>query len=317
MTDEDINDVIIIGGGVAGLTAAIYTARAMLKPIVIGGSRAGGQIVLTTHIENYPGFEEGVKGFELYNKIKKQAERFGARILQINAASFEKNEKEGYFEIGLSDNTVLKAKTAIIATGSNARRLGLESENKYWSRGVSTCATCDGFFFKDKNVAVVGGGDSACEEAIFLSKLASKVTVIHRRDAFRASKIMQQKVFDNPKIDVVWDSTVEDVVGDGQKVIGLKIKNVKTNNITDFKCDAIFLAIGHIPNTKIFDGKLKLDKQGYVKIDKAHMTSIEGVFAAGDVHDNTYRQIATATGSGCRAAIELEKYIECKKAEKF
>ena len=303
-----MENVVILGAGIAGLTAAIYTARANLKPSVVAGKLVGGQLMLTMDVENYPGFEKVIKGPELIRKTKEQAKQFGAGFIDAEAVGFKK-EKD-FFEIKLSNNNTIQAKTVIIATGADARMLGLESEKKYFGRGVTTCATCDGYFFKDREVVVIGGGDSACEESLFLSKLVSKATIIHRRDELRASKIMQKRVFDNPNIDIIWDSVVEEVLGDGNKVTGVRIRNVKTNKTKDLKTDAMFLAIGHIPNTKIFEGKIKLDKQGFIKTDEHTRTSVEGVFAAGDIQDPLYKQAVTAAGTGCKAALEAERYLQ-------
>lgn len=301
-----MENVVILGGGVAGLTAAIYCGRANLAPVVITGPMPGGWIVTTSIVENFPGFPEGIDGIELPARMRKQAEKFGAKIKDVTATKIEK--VDDHFVITYKDEK-LEAKAVIFATGSSARRLGLESETKYWAKGVSTCATCDAYFFQGKDVAVIGGGDSACEEALFVSKFARAVTIIHRRDKFRASKIMQQRVSDNPKISVIWDSVVEEILGNGTKVTGLKLKNLKTNEVTEQKMDGIFLAIGHIPNTKMLEGMLKLDKMGYLKVNNRQMTELPGLFGAGDVADYMYRQAITAAGSGCIAAMEVRKYL--------
>lgn len=298
--------VIILGTGISGCTAAIYTARANLNPLVISGSEDGGQLTLTTEVENYPGFPEGVQGPELVQKCKQQAERFGARFEFDLVTGFEKI-KNGY-ELILSSGKKIQTKTLIISTGASARWLNLESEERYKGRGVTTCATCDGPFFKDKEVVVIGGGDSAMEESLFLTKFATKVTIIHRRDVFKASKIMQERVLKHNKIKVIWNSEVIEIVGDGKKVSGIKLKNLN-GKVTDFGCEGVFLAIGHIPNTKPFEGKLELDDKGYLKVDRYMHTSLNGVFGAGDVQDIRYRQAITAAGSGCQAAIEVEKYL--------
>ncbi len=298
--------IIILGTGIAGLTAAIYTARANLSPLLISGPEDGGQLTLTTEVENFPGFPKGIMGPELIEICKRQAERFGARFLVEIATGFNQ-VKEG-FELTLMSGEKIQTRALIVATGASARWLGIPSEEKYKGRGVSTCATCDGALYKGKEVIVVGGGDSAMEESLFLTKFASKVTVVHRRDSFRASKIMQERFFKNEKCKVMWDSAVEEVVGDGKKVGGVKLKNLKTGKVTDFKCDGIFLAIGHIPNTSIFQGKLELDEKGYLKADRYMKTNIPGVFAAGDVADPRYRQAITAAGMGCQAAMEAEKW---------
>lgn len=302
-----MENIVILGSGNAGLTAAIYAARANLNPVVITGVEEGGQLMLTTEVENFPGFPEGILGPELIERMKKQAIRFGARFIQDNAESFE--IKNNHFDIKLSNETI-KTKTLIVATGASARFLGLESEKKYVGRGVSTCAVCDGYFFAGKEIVVVGGGDSACEESLFLTKFVSKLTIIHRRDKLRASKIMQGRVSKNEKISFLWNHAVEEVLGDGTKVTGVKVKDVKTGKIAEMKLDGVFIAIGHDPNTKIFQGKLELDEKGYLKVDSRMHTSVKGVFGAGDVADHIYRQAITAAGMGCMAAMEAEKYLE-------
>jgi thioredoxin reductase (NADPH) len=301
-----MENVVILGTGIAGCTAAIYTARANLKPIVISGPEDGGQLTLTTDVENFPGFPDGVQGPELVMNAKKQAEKFGAKF-KIDWVNGFKKVKDGY-ELDLNSGKNIKTRTLIVATGASARWLGLESETKYKGRGVTTCATCDGAFFRDKEVIVIGGGDSAMEEATFLTKFCTKVTVIHRRDKLRASKIMQDRFFANKKTDIIWDSAVDEVVGDGKKVTGVKLKNVKDDSITDFSCDGVFLALGHIPNTK-FAKDLEVDDHGYLKADVNMHTNLKGVFAAGDVYDTRYRQAITAAGTGCQAAMEAEKYL--------
>src|SRR3989344_4498316 len=302
-----MHNLIILGTGIAGCTAAIYAARANLNPLVISGPEDGGQLTLTTEVENYPGFPEGIQGPELVQLCKKQAERFGAKFETDLVTEFNKIKK-GY-ELTLSSGKKLQTKSLIIATGASARWLGLDSEKLYKGRGVTTCATCDGFFFKGKEVAVIGGGDSAMEEALFLTKFATKVTIIHRKDSFRASKIMQERVLKHEKIKVIWNSVVKEILGDSKKVTGIKLNNVGTNEVFDFNCDGVFLAIGHIPNTKPFAGKLDLDEKGYLKVDKFMHTNLEGIFGAGDVQDTRYRQAITAAGSGCQAAMEVEKYL--------
>ncbi len=299
--------VLILGTGIAGCTAAIYTARANLHPLVISGPEDGGQLTLTTDVENFPGFPEGVQGPELVERCKKQAERFGARF-KVDIASEFKKIKNG-FELSLMSGEKVQTKTLIVSTGASARWLGIPSEEKYKGRGVTTCATCDGAFYKGKEVVVIGGGDSAMEESQFLTKFATKVVVIHRKDSFKASKIMQDRFFKNTKCKVVWDSEVAEVLGDGKKVTGVKIRNVKTGKISELKTDGVFLAIGHVPNTALFQGKLDLDEKGYIRTDRFMKTSIAGVFAAGDVQDVRYRQAITAAGSGCQAAMEAEKYL--------
>ncbi|HLD04119.1 MAG TPA: thioredoxin-disulfide reductase [Candidatus Nanoarchaeia archaeon] len=302
-----MENVIILGAGIAGYTAAIYTARANLKPVLVGGPEVGGQLTLTTEVENYPGFPSGVQGPELMQMMRKQAEKFGTRFIEGVAKRFDVI-KEGY-EVQIGEQ-VLQAKSVIIATGASARWLDIPSEQKYKGRGVSTCATCDGFFYRGKEVAVIGGGDSACEEGMFLTKFANKVSIVHRRDELRASKIMQDRAKKNPKIAFIWGNVVEEVLGDGQRVTGVKLKNVKTGMITEMKTDGVFLAIGHVPNTKSFEGKLDLDEKGYLKTDRCMHTNLLGVFGAGDVQDFKYKQAVTAAGSGCQAAMEAEKYLE-------
>lgn len=299
--------VVILGTGIAGCTAAIYTARANLNPLMISGPEDGGQLTLTTDVENFPGFPDGVQGPALVEMCKKQAERFGTRF-KVDIASEFKKIKNG-FELSLISGEKIQTKTLIIATGASARWLGIPSEEKYKGRGVSTCATCDASFYRGKEVIVVGGGDSAMEESNFLTKFATKVTVIHRKDLFRASKIMQDRFFKNPKCKVIWDSEVVEILGDGKKVTGVKLRNVKTGKMNEFKTDGVFLAIGHVPNTSIFKGKIDLDEKEYIKADRFMKTNVPGVFAAGDVQDTRYRQAITAAGSGCQAAMEAEKYL--------
>lgn len=301
-----MENVIILGNGISGCTAAIYTARANLNPVVYSGPEAGGQLTLTTEVENFPGFENGIQGPELVETVKKQAQRFGAKFETGICKGVQKIE--GGFELTIGENKI-QTKTLIISTGASARWLGLESEKTYKGRGVTTCATCDGFFYKDKEVIVIGGGDSAMEEATFLTKFCTKVTLIHRRDELRASKIMQKKFFDNDKTDVIWNSEVEEIVGDGTKLTGVKLKDTKTGEIKDFSCDGVFLAIGHTPNSKFLEGFIDLDDHGYLKADEKMHTSVPGVFAAGDVQDTRYRQAITAAGSGCQAAMEAEWHI--------
>ena len=302
--------LVIIGAGIAGLTAAVYAARANLSPLVISGKDEGGQLMLTTVVENYPGFPEGVMGPELIAKCREQAKKFGTRFMDGNLDSFSvKDSKKNIYEI-VVEGEKIETTSAIIASGASARMLGLESEKKYFSRGVHTCATCDGYFYSGKDVVVVGGGDSACEESLFMTKLVKSVTIIHRRSQFNASKIMQERVFGNSKIKVVWNSAVEEIVGDGKKVTGVKLKNVESGKTTEMKTDAVFLAIGHIPNTSAFKGALELDENGYLQADSRMRTKLPGIFAAGDVHDKIYKQAVTAAGMGCQAALEAERYLE-------
>jgi thioredoxin reductase (NADPH) len=307
---SDTWKVIIIGTGPAGYTAALYTARANLKPLVFAGPEPGGQLTLTTLVENYPGFTDGIMGPELMDQMKKQCERFGAEI--IHDAVTRVNFDARPFEIFVGDQKYT-AEAVIISTGASAKWLGLESERQLRGHGVSSCATCDGAFFRNQELIVVGGGDVALEDATFLTKFASKVAIVHRRDSLRASKIMQERTFKNPKISFIWNSVVDEIhdVGKGT-VTGVTLRNVKTNTRTQMRCDGVFVAIGHKPNTEVFKGQIELDEQGYVKTMNRTMTNIEGVFAAGDVVDHYYRQAVTAAGMGCMAAIDVEKYLEAK-----
>lgn len=306
-----IRDVIVIGSGPAGLTAALYAARAGLEPLVIGGYEPGGQLMLTTAVENYPGFPEGIQGPELMQKFRQQAERFGTEVIDADASAVDFSRRP--FRVAVGDDWY-EGRSVIIATGASARWLGLDSETEFRGRGVSSCATCDGFFFRDGKIAVVGGGDSAMEEALYLSKIAKEVFVIHRRDELRASKIMQERALNDPKITFIWDTVVEEVIGN-QTVSGLKLKNVKSGEITEMEADAMFVAIGHIPNTGIFAGHIELDEQGYVKMYDHMRTSVEGVFVAGDAHDARYRQAITAAGDGSRAALEAERWLAAQPEE--
>jgi thioredoxin reductase (NADPH) len=301
-------NVVIIGSGPAGLTAALYAARANLKPLLIEGLEAGGQLMLTTMVENFPGFRDGIMGPELMADMRAQAERFGTEIIQGNVSKIELNRCP--IKIDVSDQIVY-SESLIIATGASARLLGLDSERALLGHGVSTCATCDGFFFRGKPIAVVGGGDSAMEEAIFLTKFASKVTVVHRRDTLRASKIMQEKAFANPKIEFAWNSDVEEILDVSKGVVtAIVLKDTLTGARTELPVEGVFVAIGHTPNTGLFKGQLELDANGYIVTHHGTRTSIPGIFACGDVQDHIYRQAITAAGTGCMAAIDAERYLD-------
>jgi thioredoxin reductase (NADPH) len=305
---DSVHDVIIIGSGPAGLTAALYAGRANLRPLVIEGLEAGGQLMMTTTIENFPGFRDGILGPELMGDMRAQAERFGAEIIQGQVTGVRLGERP--FIVETAERSYA-CRALIIATGASARLLGLPSERALMGRGVSTCATCDGYFFRDRPIAVVGGGDSALEEAIFLTKFASRVTLIHRRDALRASKIMQEKAFANSKIAFEWNSEVVEItdVGKGE-VTGLVLRNKQTGETKTLPLDGVFVAIGHTPNTSLFQGQIDTDANGYVITREGSRTSVPGVFACGDVQDHVYRQAITAAGSGCMAAIDAERYLE-------
>ena len=302
--------VLIIGSGPAGYTAAVYAARAMLKPILVYGIEPGGQMSTTTDVENYPGFADVIQGPWLMEQMRDQAKAVGTELIEDHVSSL--NLKSSPFEAVGDSGQKYTADTIIISTGAQARWLNLKSEQEFRGFGVSACATCDGFFFKDKEVAVVGGGNAAVEEAMFLTKFATKVKLIHRRDQLRAEKLLQKKLMDNKKIEIIWDTVVEDVLGDKEpkNVKGLKIKNVKTNKVSEIKIDGLFIAIGHDPATSLVKGQLDMDKEGYVitKPDST-ITNIPGVFAAGDVKDKIFRQAVTAAGMGCMAALEVEKFL--------
>jgi thioredoxin reductase (NADPH) len=299
-------NVVIIGGGPAGYTAAVYAARANLKPLVLAGYSAGGQLMTTTEVENFPGFPEGIQGPELMERMQKQAERFGAEILFKDVTKIDLSKHP--FTLTYEDTTI-HAKAIVLSMGAGPRKLGIPSESRLWGKGVTSCATCDGAFYKGKEVAVVGGGDSAMEEASFLTRFASKVTLVHRREEFRASPIMIDRVRANPKISLALNQGIEEVLGNG-KVSGLRLKDLKTGQESELKADGLFLAIGHIPNSGLVKDVINMDDEGYVMTDGKTKTNIPGVFACGDLVDRTFRQAITAAGSGCAAAISAERYLE-------
>ncbi|MGH9359150.1 MAG: thioredoxin-disulfide reductase [Terriglobia bacterium] len=303
-----MRDVVIVGSGCAGLTAAIYTARANLKPLVIRGLEAGGQLSLTTLVENYPGFPQGVQGPELIDWMQKQAAEFGAEFKEGDVTRVDLSRRPFLVELG---KETIETRTLIVASGASAKMLGLESEKRLLGHGVSTCATCDGYFFRGKEVAVVGGGDTAAEDALFLTRYANRVSLIHRRDQLRASKIMAGRLLQNEKIKPVWNSAVIEVLDpDKRMVTGVRLKNLNTGDETLYPCDGLFIGIGHSPNTALFKGQLDMDDLGYLKTLNGSKTNIPGVFAAGDVQDRVYRQAVTAAGSGCMAAIDAERFLE-------
>ncbi|MBU6432187.1 MAG: thioredoxin-disulfide reductase [Nitrospirae bacterium] len=302
-----MRNVVIIGSGPAGLTAAIYAARANLAPLLIEGWQSGGQLTTTTEVENYPGFAKGIMGPDLMKEMRVQAERFGTEFLTGDVTAVALTQRP--FTLTIDGEQTVQTKTLIIATGASAIQIGLKNEARLTGHGVSTCATCDGFFFKGKELIVVGGGDSAVEEATFLTKFASKVTVVHRRDKLRASKILQNRAMKNEKISFLWNSVVEDILGN-DLVTGVRVKNLVTGKVTEMPCAGVFVAIGHRPNTTLFSGQLDMDAKGYIRTIQGTATTVSGVFAAGDVQDSVYRQAVTAAGSGCMAAIDAERFLE-------
>ena len=304
--------LVIIGSGPAGLTAAIYAARANLAPLLIEGWQSGGQLTTTTEVENYPGFAKGIMGPDLMKDMRAQAERFGTEFLTADVTAIALTPRP--FTLTIDGEQTVRTKTLIIATGASAIQIGLKNEARLTGHGVSTCATCDGFFFKGKELIVVGGGDSAMEEATVLTKFASKVTVVHRRDKLRASKIMQDRAMKNNKISFLWNSAVEDILGN-DLVAGVRVKNLVTSKVTEVPCAGVFVAIGHRPNTALFTGQLDMDAKGYIRTTEGTATNVPGVFAAGDVQDSTYRQAVTAAGSGCMAAIDVERFLETVKSD--
>ena len=306
-----LHDVVILGSGPAGLTAALYTARAGLEPVVVEGLLAGGQLMQTTDVENYPGFPDGIMGPELMELFKRQAARFGTTFVPGDVTSIDLRRSP--FSVTTDEGT-LEARAVIVATGASPKTLGLPGEKAYSGRGVSYCATCDGFFFRNQEIVVVGGGDTAMEEANFLTRFGSRVTVVHRRDMFRASKIMADRLLANPKVRVLWDSAVTEVKGDGAKVRSVVVKNVKTGAVAEEPCAGFFVAIGHTPNTALFAARLPMNAEGYLTLaHHSSLTDVEGVFAAGDVHDHVYRQAVTAAGAGCRAAIDCERWLAASR----
>ena len=306
MSETTVHKSLIIGSGPAGLTAAIYLARADLKPVLIEGGQPGGQLTITTDVENYPGFPEGISGPELMDRMREQAERFGTEIIQDEVTAVDFSTKPLKVFVGDSE---FQTHTVVIASGATAKWLGLKSVARLRGKGISACATCDGFFFHGKVVAIVGGGDTAVEEATHLTKFATKVYMIHRRDELRASKIMQKRAFNNKKIEIIWDHVITEVLGEDH-VTGIRIRNVKTDEISELQIDGLFMGIGHHPNTDIFKGQMEMEDSGYIITDRFVCTSVKGVFAGGDVQDKRYRQAVTAAGTGCMAAKEVENYLE-------
>jgi thioredoxin reductase (NADPH) len=312
MADETYR-LVILGSGPAGLTAALYSARANLTPLLIEGAQPGGQLTITTEVENYPGFAKGIQGPEMMNVFREQAERFGTKFVMGEVTAVDLRKRP--FTLSTEAGTI-RAEALIVATGASAKLLGIESEKRLMGYGVSACATCDGAFFRNKEAVVVGGGDTAMEEATFLTRFCSKVTIVHRRDALRASRIMQDRAVANPKIAFIWDSVIEEIFGEQKAgVSGVRLKNLKTGATSDFRTDAVFVAIGHQPNTRLFEGQLEMDETGYLKVRSGSTyTNVDGVFAAGDVADKVYRQAVTAAGTGCMAAIDAERWLEAHEA---
>ena len=314
MSENRIENVLIIGSGPAGDTAALYASRAELNPLVVEGITPGGQLTITTDVENYPGFPEGIMGPELMVKFREQAERFGARYVTGNVTGVDFSARP--FSIEVDEQDSYYAKTVIIASGATAMFLGIPGESELMGRGVSACATCDGFFFRNKELVVVGGGDTAMEESTFLTKFASRVHVVHRRDQLRASKVMQERAFNNPKIDFIWDTVVEEIQGvEEGEVKGVRLRNVKSNEVIESPIDGVFMAIGHKPNTGPFVGQLEINEAGYIVTHDGTKTSVPGVFAGGDVQDWVYRQAVTAAGTGCMAAIDAEHFLTSQGEE--
>ncbi|MAB12882.1 thioredoxin-disulfide reductase [Parvibaculum sp.] len=316
MSDTKHAKVLIVGGGSAGYTAAIYAARAMLEPVLIQGIQPGGQLTITTDVENYPGFADPIQGPWLMEQMEEQAKNMGTEMIGDTITEADLSARP--FKLKGDSGTLYTCDALIIATGAQAKWLGLPSEEKFQGFGVSACATCDGFFYRGKEVIVVGGGNTAVEEALFLTNFASKVTVVHRRNEFRAEKVMQERLFKNPKVDVVWDSTIEEIVGgtDPMGVTGAKVKNVKTGDVTEIPADGVFIAIGHAPATELFIGQLETKEGGYLKtLPGTPRTNVEGVFAAGDVTDDVYRQAVTAAGMGCQAALEAERFLAAQESD--
>ena len=305
----EVHDVVILGSGPAGRTAAIYAARANLRPVVVEGLLAGGQLMNTTDVENYPGFPDGIQGPEMMELFKKQAERFGTEFVPGDVTRVDFSDRP--FGVWVDDKE-LRARAVIVASGASPKKLGIPGEDEYAGKGVSYCATCDGFFFRDQEIVVVGGGDTAMEEALFLTRYGKRVTVVHRRDELRASKIMADRALKHDKIEFLWDSVVEEVLGEGGKVARVKVNNVKSGETVERPCGGFFVAIGHVPNTAVFKGLLPMFETGYLKLDNGSKSGVEGVFVAGDVHDHTYRQAVTAAGYGCRAAIDCERWLEAQ-----